>query len=88
MAFDARRWRFTHSMIEDAPDWKGVYVLWSGAKPLVIGRAHSIRAQLRKHHAHGMPQVTHYSWEICRDPTEREAQLAAELDKCSARASS
>jgi len=88
MLLNGRRWRFTDSMIEDAPEWKGVYVLWAGTTPLLIGRANSIRAQLREHFAHSMPHVTHYSWEICRDPMRREAQVAAELEKCTERAPS
>ena len=81
------RWRFTAPMIQDAPDWKGVYVLWSGDVPLAVGHARghddSIRSRLVAHHSRGasagMADVTHYSWEICIDPLRREAELVAEL---------
>ena len=87
MSFNARRWRFTPSMIEDAPDWKGVYILWSRDVPLAvghaIGRGDSIRSRLLAHYSHaasaGMAEVTHYSWEICSDPLTREAELVSEL---------
>ncbi len=74
-------------MIQDAPDWKGVYVLWSGDVPLAVGHARggadSIRSRLVAHHSHaassGMAEVTHYSWEMCADPLAREAELVAQL---------
>lgn len=81
------RWRFIDAMIQDAPDWKGVYVLWSRGVALAVGHARgmgdSIRARLLAHHSRarsaGMAEVTHYSWEICADPVKREAQLVEEL---------
>ena len=81
------RWRFTESMIADAPDWKGVYVLWSHGRPLAVGHARggedTIRSRLLAHHAHiaadDVGDITHYSWEICPDPARREAQLVEEL---------
>src|SRR5205085_322370 len=86
MSFDVRRWRFTDWMIEDAPDWKGVYVLWSRGGALAVGHASggedNIRSRLRAHHSRadsaGMAQVTHYSWEICADPLKREAPRQSE----------
>ena len=86
MSINTPRWRFTRAMIQDAPDWKGVYVLWARGAPLAVGHAHrgeSIRSRLLAHHSRaesaGMSEVTHYSWEICSDPLKREAQLVAEL---------
>ena len=81
------RWRFTAAMIHDAPDWKGVYVLWSGDAPLAVGHARggadSIRSRLLAHHSRAgsarLADVTHYSWEICVDPLKREAELMAQL---------
>ena len=81
------RWRFIDAMIQDAPDWKGVYVLWSRGAPLAVGHARggedSIRSRLLAHHSRaasaGMAEVTHYSWEICTHPLKREAQLVEEL---------
>lgn len=87
MSINVPRWRFTQSMIQDAPDWKGVYVLWSRDVPLAVGHARgegdSIRSRLLAHFSRatsaGMARVTHYSWEICRDPLKREAELVEEL---------
>ena len=86
MSIKTPRWRFTHAMIQDAPDWKGVYVLWCRDTPLAVGHAHggeSIRSRLLAHHTRaasaGMSEVTHYSWEICSHPLKREAQLVDEL---------
>ena len=85
--FNARRWRFTRSMIEDAPEWKGVYVLWSHDKPLAVGHARggsdTIRSRLLSHFSHaaapGMGEITHYSWEMSADPVRREAEVVEQL---------
>jgi hypothetical protein len=82
-----RRWRFVRTVIEGAPDTKGVYVLWDRHAPLGVGHAlggsDTIQSRLAKHYEHasagGMPLATHYSWEICRDPVKREAELVADL---------
>jgi hypothetical protein len=87
MSITVPRWRFTQSMIGDAPEWKGVYVLWSHGAPLAVGHARggddTIRSRLLAHYSHaalpGMGEITHYSWEICPDPLAREAQLVREL---------
>ncbi len=87
MSIHTPRWRFVDAMIQDAPDWKGVYVLWSHDAPLAVGHAaggaDSIRSRLLAHHSRaasaGMAEVTHYSWEICTDPLKREAQLVEAL---------
>jgi len=51
------KWRFTEAMVEDAPDYKGVYVLWAGGVPLAVGHARggadTIRSRLLAHLAHG-----------------------------------
>jgi len=81
------KWRFNAAMVEDAPDYKGVYVLWADGMPLAVGHARggadTIRSRLLAHLAHGtepgLRQVTHYSWELCRDPLKREAQIAEAL---------
>lgn len=92
MSINVPRWRFTESMIQDAPEWKGVYVLWSGNTPLAVSRASggrdTIRSCLLKHYSQLRTAVTHYSWELCRDPSRREAQLALELGQCTVPASS
>lgn len=82
------RWRFNAAMVEDAPDHKGVYVLWAHGTPLAVGHARggadTIRSRLLAHLAHGaeagLGQVTHYSWELCSNPLEREAELAEALE--------
>lgn len=87
MSTHTQRWRFIDAMIQDAPDWKGVYVLWSRGVPLAVGHARgrgdSIRSRLLAHRSRaesaGMAAVTHYSWEICANPLKREAELVEEL---------
>ena len=74
-------------MIADAPDHRGVYVLWSGGVALAVGHAHggadTIRSRLASHLSHGgasgVASVTHYSWQLCTEPRERAAQLEREL---------
>lgn len=78
------KWRFTESMIADAPDHKGVYVLWSGAAPLAVGHAlggaDTLRSRLLSHLSHeNLGNITHYSWQLCPDPRKREAELEHEL---------
>jgi hypothetical protein len=81
------KWRFTHSLVGDAPDFKGVYVLWANDVPLAAGHAlgagDTIRSRLSAHLSHsgapGMARVTHYSWELCSDPLRRERELTRSL---------
>jgi hypothetical protein len=81
------KWRFTESLIGDAPEFKGVYVLWANDVPLAAGHAlgapDTIRSRLVAHRSHtgtpGMERVTHYSWEICSDPVRREREVTRAL---------
>jgi hypothetical protein len=91
------KWRFNAKMVADAPEHKGVYVLWANGTPLAVGHARggadSVRSRLLAHLAHlahgaeaRLRQVTHYSWELCQDPLRRAAQVAEVLggDACAA----
>ncbi len=77
------KWKLTASMVEDAPDTRGVYALWENDTIVCIGRAdggeQTIRSCLMEHLLGAQGQqskhATHYSWEICADPVAREAQL-------------
>ncbi len=81
------KWRFTESLIGDAPEFKGVYVLWANDVPLAVGHAlgapDTIRSRLWAHRSHagtpGMERVTHYSWEICSDPVKRAREVTRAL---------
>jgi len=81
------KWRFTRSLVGDAPDFKGVYVLWANDVPLAVGHAlgagDTLRSRLGSHLSHagapGMARITHYSWEICSDPLKRERELTRAL---------
>jgi hypothetical protein len=81
------KWRFVESMVADAPDHKGVYVLWSGAIALAVGHAlggaDTIRSRLLSHLSHesasGVGNITHYSWQLCAEPKRRAAELEREL---------
>ena len=82
----ARKWAFKPSMVADAPDTAGVYALWDGDELLHVGHASggddTLRARLSAHlsgASGGRRPPTHYSWEICSDPRERQALLLAEL---------
>jgi hypothetical protein len=74
-------------MVADAPDHRGVYILWSGNIPLAVGHAlggtDTIRSRLLSHLSHesasGIGNVTHYSWQLCGDPRKREKELEREL---------
>jgi hypothetical protein len=86
MPVTAPQWRFTQRMIQDAPDCQGVYVLWRGDQPLAVGHARgaydSIRSRLLSHFSHSRDAglgITHYSWQLCADPLQREAELARQL---------
>lgn len=83
----ARKWAFRPSMVADAPETAGVYALWDGESLLWLGHAtggaDTVRARLTEHMVRAAsgrcPIPTHYSWEICTNPREREAQARAEL---------
>jgi hypothetical protein len=73
-------------MLDGAPDERGVYALWENEEVIYYGRssgrAISIQQALREH-CSGQAgactrAATHYSWEICAEPAEREAELLAE----------
>lgn len=84
-----RRYRFTRIVIAGAPHDAGVYTLWDGDEVIYYGRADSgeagcgstIRSRLLDHYYQGPPRPTHYSWEICKDPAAREAELLAEHER-------
>ena len=76
-------------MVADAPETAGVYALWDEESLLCIGHASggsdTIRARLADHLDRAEtgrgPCPSHYSWEICRDPRQREAEARAELTR-------
>jgi len=75
-------------MLDGAPDERGVYALWHNEEVICYGRcpgsAISIQQALREHAAGRSGAcsgaATHYSWEICAEPAEREAELLAEYE--------
>ena len=81
-----RRYRFARLVLLGAPEDAGVYSLWDGEEVIYYGRAAggpgaTIRARLLDHfHGKADPaRATHYSWEVCRDPVAREADLLREF---------
>lgn len=82
-----KRWAFNERMVRDAPDCRGVYVLWQERRPLAAGHAggagDTIQARLLIHLEHvpaaGTEAVSHYSWEICADPERRRREIEREL---------
>ena len=81
-----RRYTFTRIVIAGAPDDGGVYALWDGEELIYYGRTEggnegggsTIRSRLLEHHYSGELRATHYSWEVCKDPAAREADLLRE----------
>ena len=75
-------------MLDGAPDERGVYALWENEEVIYYGRSSgrsiSIQQALREHssgQAGACTRVaTHYSWEICAEPAEREAKLLKEYE--------
>lgn len=75
-------------MLDGAPDERGVYALWDNEEVLYFGRSPgssiSIQQALREHFSGRAGSctraATHYSWEICAEPGEREAELLAEYE--------
>ena len=75
-----RKYQFSRIVLAGAPDEPGVYALWKGDEVLYYGSAGgstSIRSCLLQHYQLKV-DATHYSWEMCRDPAQREAELLRE----------
>jgi hypothetical protein len=75
-----RRYKFTRTVLQGAPQDAGIYALWDEDELIYYGRAASIRARLLEHSEQG-PPASHYSWEICADPATREAELLREFQR-------
>jgi hypothetical protein len=80
----ARRYRFARIVIAGAPDDAGIYALWDDDELIYYGRAdgneNSIRSRLMDHFERRV-RATHYSWELCKDPAAREAELLREHER-------
>jgi hypothetical protein len=75
-----RKYQFTRIVLAGAPNETGVYALWRGEEVVYYGRASggsTIRSCLLQHYQ-VKADATHYSWEMCRDPAQREAELLRE----------
>jgi hypothetical protein len=81
----SRRYRFTRIVIAGSPDEAGVYALWDGEEVIYYGRAEgenaTIRSRLLDHYYGDSRRATHYSWEVCKDPRAREAELLGEHER-------
>lgn len=81
-----RRYPFTRIVISGAPEEAGVYALCDGEEVTYYGRAEggnegdstTIRSRLLDHYYADKQRATHYSWEVCKDPGTREAELLRE----------
>ncbi len=70
-------------MVDDAPKTRGVFALWANDELVYLGHAaggavtiHSMLfEQLGKLAPDDPKRATHYSWEVCANPAEREKQL-------------
>lgn len=77
---ELRRYAFTRTVVQGAPQEPGVFALWQGDELVYYGRALRLRESLLEHigrHA----AVTHYSWELSGDPAAREAELLGEFER-------
>ena len=75
-----RKYQLTRIVLAGAPNESGVYALWKNGEVVYYGRAsggQTIRARLLQHYSTNV-DATHYSWEMCRDPAQREAELLQE----------
>jgi hypothetical protein len=78
-----KKWRFIPTMVDDAPMTRGVFALWANDELVYLGHAaggavtiHSrLFEQLAKRVEDDPKRATHYSWELCANPAEREKQL-------------
>lgn len=81
-----RKWAFKASMVADAPETAGIYALWEEDTLLLVGLANggedTLRARLASHlgrDAGRSRRPTHYSWQICSNPRERQAEVLEQL---------
>ena len=77
---------FTAWRIAGIPARAGVYVLWQGEEILYVGRAHgaaTMRSRLMEHYTRQVKpwDATHFSWEACERPAEREAAALREAQR-------
>jgi hypothetical protein len=78
------RYRFNAGMVDGAPEERGVYGLWDGEDLIFLGRSqgaltiqHALREHLSGRAGPCTSRATHYAWELCFEPAEREAELLA-----------
>ena len=85
----ARRYRFRRIVIAGAPYEPGVYALWDAEELVYYGRADGVDATIRSRlldlYYEDPKRATHYSWEVCKDPAAREAELLAEHERAHGR---
>jgi hypothetical protein len=78
------RYQFVLATLNGAPPDGGVYILWHNEVTLYIGHVgangHTINSLLMEHYLRQRQpsDATHYSWEICREPAARAAELIRE----------
>ena len=86
MPIASPRYSFLKSVVVGAPEDPGVYALWQGDELVFFGFAQrkesTIRLRLLEHFLQRREpyEVTHYSWEMCRDVLKRLAELIREYE--------
>lgn len=82
------RYPFTDIMVNGAPAQPGVFALWLGDDLIYYGRTSGdatitscLLDHLRGAQGRCTAAATHYTWEVCRDPLQREAELLLEYQK-------
>ena len=86
MPIASPRYPFTRGALAGAPADPGVYALFDNGELVYVGRAEppsGIQARLLEHFfaLREPSEVTHYSWEICRDPATRQTELIREHER-------
>lgn len=79
------QYSFVEELVDGAPDKGGVYLLYEYGELIYIGRAVglfvTIRSRLQSHlrgdEGPCTQSATHYSWHICADGAQVEAELLA-----------
>ena len=86
MPIASPRYPFIRGALEGAPADPGVYALYDNGELVYVGLAQppsGIQARLLEHFfaLREPSEVTHYSWEICRDPATRQTELIREHER-------
>ena len=84
MGIRSPKWLVLAALVVASPDTPGVYELWDDEELLRIGIAdkrRTLREVLTRELLEEQVAATHFRWEISFDPTTRQRELIAELER-------